>query len=87
MADLRDPRLMYLKAALLLAIGVVASLLLLLGRPLWPDALLLGLAVWGFCRAYYFAFYVIEHYIDGRYRFAGLASFARYLFTKRRRDR
>lgn len=35
-------------------------------------------------RAYYFAFYVIEHYIDGSYRYSGLADFARYFLRKHR---
>ena len=42
-------------------------------------ALLLGVAVWCFARAYYFAFYVIEHYIDPSYRFSSLWAFARYV--------
>jgi len=44
-------------------------------------ALLLLVAVWSFCRAYYFAFYVIEHYVDPSYKFAGLTSFAMYLLS------
>ena len=83
MADLKSPRLMYLKGALLLAIGIVSSVLLLLLAPDWRVALLLVLAVWAFCRAYYFAFYVIEHYIDGEYKFAGLVDFVRYLARRR----
>ncbi len=47
-------------------------------------ALLLGVAIWSFCRFYYFAFYVIEKYVDPGYRFAGLSSFALYLVGKRR---
>lgn len=84
MGDLRDPRLMYLKAGLLLAIGVIAATLLLIRHPSWQTALLLGLAVWAFCRAYYFAFYVIQYYIDDQYRFAGLISFVRYLLNQRK---
>ena len=44
--------------------------------------LLLAVAVWCFCRAYYFAFYVIEHYVDENYKFAGLWSFVKYLLKK-----
>ena len=69
---------MYLKAILLLGIGLLASTILLIDHPSWRAAALLGAAVWGFCRAYYFAFYVIEHYIDPQYKFAGLISFVRY---------
>jgi lipopolysaccharide transport system permease protein len=45
-------------------------------------ALLLAICVWCFARFYYFAFYVIEHYIDSEYRFAGLGSFALYLLRR-----
>ena len=33
----------------------------------------------------YVAFYVVQHYIDPTYRFAGLGSFARYVLRRRRR--
>jgi hypothetical protein len=76
MRDLTSPRLIWLKAALLLLIGLLSGGLLLAELPTWRAALLLGLCVWGFCRAYYFAFYVVEHYLDPGYRFAGLLNFA-----------
>ncbi|MBZ0171351.1 MAG: hypothetical protein K8E66_03135 [Phycisphaerales bacterium] len=79
MPVLRDPRLMYLKAGLFVLIGVVSCTLILIEHPSLKLALLLALAIWAFCRAYYFAFYVIEHYIDSEYRYAGLWSFVRYL--------
>jgi hypothetical protein len=40
------------------------------------------LAIWAFCRAYYFAFYVIENYIDPKFRFAGLLSVLGYFVDK-----
>ena len=52
-------------------------------RP-YAVGLLLGIAVWCFARAYYFAFYVIEHYVDPSYKFAGLWSFVRYLLRSRK---
>jgi hypothetical protein len=70
---------MYVKAALFVAIGIAASALVLIERPTLRVALCLAIAVWAFARAYYFAFYVIEHYIDGRYKFSGLFSFLRYV--------
>ena len=85
MPDLQDPRLMYLKAALFVLIGVVSVTLLLLDRPSLRVAMLLGLAIWAFCRAYYFAFYVIERYIDPEYKFAGLWSLVGYLRSSDRR--
>lgn len=62
----------------MLLVGILASGLLLLDRFDIRSAVLLAIAVWGFCRAYYFAFYVIQHYIDPKYRFAGLSSLIRY---------
>lgn len=84
MRDLRDPRWMYRKAGLLLGIGGLSFALLLVEERLWPRVALQLAMIWGFCRAYYFAFYVIEHYIDDRYRFAGLLDFAKYLARGRR---
>ena len=84
MRDLRHPRWMFLKAGLLLGIGGLSFALLLVEERLWPRVALQLAMIWGFCRAYYFAFYVIEHYIDGAYRFAGLLDFAKYLARGRR---
>lgn len=84
MGDLKDPRLMYLKAGMFLVIGVGAAALILMSSPTWQTALLLFLCVWAFCRLYYFAFYVIEKYIDGEYRFAGLWAFVVYVWSRRR---
>jgi hypothetical protein len=84
MRDLKNPRLLYLKGALFLCLGLLAASLLLLDHPSLLVLLQLALAIWGFCRAYYFAFYVIEHYVDGAYHFAGLGSFLAYLLRKRR---
>ena len=84
MRDLESPSWIKLKAILFLLIGCSAAVILLADRASLRDALLLLLCVWAFCRAYYFAFYVIEHYVDPSYKFAGLGSFARYLLTRRR---
>jgi len=71
-SDIKSPRLMWFKGALLLLIGIVSSALILLETASLKVGLLLALSIWSFCRAYYFAFYVIEHYIDSDYRFSGL---------------
>lgn len=75
MGDLQDPRWMYLKGVLFLVIGALSSALLLWDHPDPRVALLLALAIWSFARAYYFAFYVIDHYIDPNERYAGLWAF------------
>ncbi len=83
MGDLRSPRLILLKGFLFLLLGGIAVGLLLLEHPELRTALLLGIALWSFCRFYYFAFYVVQHYVDDRYRFAGLGSFVAYLWKRR----
>jgi hypothetical protein len=85
MSDLQNPRLMYLKGLLLLVAGCLAAGLIVAERPTLRMALLLGVAIWAFCRAYYFAFYVIEHYVDPGYKFAGLGSFMMYAFRRHKR--
>lgn len=84
LGDLRSPSLMYLKAGLFLIAGLFASGLILWEQPQIRVALLLALAIWAFARAYYFAFYVIEHYIDPDFRYSGLWSFARYVLGRLR---
>lgn len=85
MGDLTDPRLMYLKAVLFLVAGCGAVAGILVELPSLRMAALLGIGIWSFCRLYYFAFYVIEKYIDPSYKFAGLGSFVVYLFRKKLR--
>jgi hypothetical protein len=84
MADIQNPRLLYIKGTLFLGVGILASAILLLEHPSLKKAALLAVAVWSFARAYYFAFYVIEHYIDPGSKYAGLLSFLRYLARRRR---
>jgi hypothetical protein len=83
MSDLKDPRLIYLKGFLFIAAGCLASGLLLAESPSLKILFLLVVAVWCFARGYYFAFYVIEHYVDPQFRFAGLWDFAKYLIRRR----
>ena len=87
MANLTNPKWMYAKAAMFLIIGVMTFGLLLLPQELWARVALQLLMIWSFARAYYFAFYVIEHYVDGSYRFAGLFDFMKYLWSERRKAR
>jgi uncharacterized membrane protein len=84
--DIKNSKLLWTKGILFLLIGVVSSVLLLLESPSLKVGLLLALAVWAFCRVYYFAFYVIEHYADPSYRFAGLISFIGYALRRRKQD-
>ncbi|NVJ19652.1 hypothetical protein HUW62_00155 [Myxococcus sp. AM011] len=82
MRDLQSHRWMWVKAILFVLIGLVASALILMELPDWRTLVLLILAIWASCRAYYFAFYVLEKYIDPSFRFSGLISVLRYLLKK-----
>lgn len=83
MKDLTDARWIKCKGILFLIVGLLSSALLLVEHFEWRTAILLAVSVWCFCRFYYFAFYVIQHYVDPTYRFSGLWSFARYLVSRR----
>jgi hypothetical protein len=85
MKDLTSATWIKVKGILFLLLGLVAAALLILENPSWKTVGLVALVVWCFCRFYYFAFYVIEKYVDGQYRFSGLGSFARYLWQNRRK--
>ena len=84
MKDLTDPRWIKVKGILFLVVGMLSASLLLVDHFDLKTAALLVISIWCFCRFYYFAFYVIEHYVDSSYRFAGLFSFVRYLITHRK---
>lgn len=84
MADLKSPWLMYAKAGLLIFAGAMAVAGILIEAPSWRVAALLAIAVWAFCRVYYFMFYVIERWIDPRFRFAGVWSAATYMMKQRK---
>lgn len=83
MKDLTNPAWIKVKGLLFLMIGIAAAILVYIQSPGWKTAALLVVAIWSFCRFYYFAFYVIEKYVDPTYRFSGLMSFAKYLFGRR----
>ena len=82
--DLKSAKLMYLKAALFLVIGLLSVTGLLLDSPTLRTAFLLLLTIWSACRLYYFFFYVIEKYVDPTYKFAGLHSFVLYVWQRRK---
>jgi len=79
--DLRSVRLIYLKAVLFLLLGLGSSIVLLFFNPTWTTLLFLSAAIWGFCRFYYFCFYVIDKYIDPGSRHSSLSSFVSKFFS------
>lgn len=87
MQNLTDPRALWMKGGLFVVLGLIAATILIARTPSFSSAALLAITVWAFCRAYYFAFYVIEHYVDPSYRFAGLIDFARHALLGKTPDR
>jgi hypothetical protein len=79
--EITNPTSIKIKGLLFLFLGLLSGGLLVLDRPSLKVAALLAISIWSFCRFYYFAFYVIEHYVDSTFRFSGVISFARYLVT------
>ena len=83
MKQVQSARWIYVKGFLFLVLGFVAAAFVMLEHRTLKLAALLALAIWCFCRFYYFAFYVIEHYVDASFKFSGLLSFARYVMRRR----
>ena len=83
--DLTSLWWIYAKAVGFVMIGLAASALILLQMPRWDVAIYLAISIWAFARAYYFAFYVVEHYIDPNYRYAGLISFLKHIWKTRQK--
>jgi hypothetical protein len=82
MKDLTHPGLIKLKGFTFLLIGLISATLLIVETRSLKVGILLAISVWCFCRFYYFAFYVIEHYVDPNFRFSGLWSFAVYMMKR-----
>lgn len=82
--DITSPRLLKIKGALFLLLGVLSGGLLLAPAFSWRALGLLLICIWSFSRAYYFCFYVLEHYADSSFRYAGLVDALKYLFKKNR---
>lgn len=82
LGDLKSSRIIITKGFLFLLAGLLAAGILIFEHWSLRTFVLLTTCVWCFCRFYYFAFYVIEHYVDPGYRFAGLGSFVQYLWQR-----
>ena len=84
MRELVASKWMYLKAALFLCIGLFSAGILIAASPTWQTVVLVTLVIWSFSRAYYFAFYVIERYVDPTFRFSGIFSAVSYVLARRK---
>ena len=83
MTDLKNPTVIVMKGALFFLTGLLAAGELIVESPSIQTAILIAITAWCFARFYYFAFYVLEHYVDPHYRYSGLGSMLRFACTKR----
>lgn len=83
LGDLQNPKTIWVKGILFFVLACLSSIALISRLDGWTEVALLAISVWAFCRAYYFAFYVIQHYVDPSFRFDGLIAFMKYALTRR----
>lgn len=81
-ADISNKYVIYLKGFLFLLAGILAFGIIFLENRNFKTAILLIIAIWAFCRFYYFLFYVIEKYVDEKFKFSGIISALRYLLKR-----
>jgi hypothetical protein len=84
--DIKSSRLLYIKAFLFLFLGIGSAVGLIIRSPDWETIFLVAAAVWGFSRFYFFAFYVLENYIDDDYKFSSLSHFVVYIMQKKKEN-
>jgi hypothetical protein len=82
--DLASASAIYAKGILFVVMSILAAMLLLLQQPNLSTALLLVVVAWASARAYYFAFYVIERYVDPSFRYSGIVSLLTYIVRRRK---
>jgi len=70
--DITSPKVLKLKGALFVLLGLLSAAILILPILSWRTVALLIISIWSFCRAYYFCFYVMQHYADPHFRYRGL---------------
>jgi len=78
--DIKSPRVLKLKGFLFALIGLIATGMLIARDPTWQTMLLCGLAIWAWCRFYYFLFYVLEHYAGSKRPYAGILDALKSVF-------
>jgi hypothetical protein len=84
--DIRSPRLLHFKGFCFFLLGLIAGGLLLLESPTLRTAGLLVIAIWAFCRFYYFLFHVLEAYAGRGRPYAGLWDALSYCLRSREKS-
>jgi len=82
LSDLKSKKLIHLKGWLFLMLGFISAATLIAECYNYKVVLMLAICVWSFCRFYYYAFYVIEKYVDPGYKFSGLISCVQYIIKR-----
>jgi hypothetical protein len=82
--NLTNPTWIITKGFLFLFLGLLSGGLIFLEHPTLKTFVLLAIAVWSFCRFYYFGFYVLERYVGPNYKFSGLISMVQYVVLGRK---
>lgn len=80
--DITSPRVLKFKGFLFALIGLIATGMLIARDPTWQTMLLFGLAIWAWCRFYYFLFYVLEHYAGSKRPYAGISDALKSVFNR-----
>ncbi|MFD0893261.1 hypothetical protein KBB96_17710 [Luteolibacter ambystomatis] len=83
--DITSPFVLKLKGALFAFLGLLAGIVLLAPVFSWQALGLFLISVWAFCRAYYFCFYVLHHYVDPSFRYAGMLDLMKKLLRIKKR--
>jgi hypothetical protein len=84
--DIRSKRLLHAKGVLFLFVGLLAGGAILLESPRLKTLFLLLIAIWAFCRFYYYLFYVLEHYAGRKQKYAGIFDALQFLLSPKNRD-
>ena len=80
-----SPGLIHAKGVLFVLIGLAGAAMIFIQVPNFRTALLLIITIWGFCRFYYYLFYVLDRYLGRDKRFSGVLDALRYLLTSKNR--
>ena len=77
--DLKSPALIHAKGFLFLVLGLLGAGALYAPSQNFRTLFLLAITVWGFCRFYYYLFYVLERYLGREKKYAGVWDALRFL--------
>lgn len=82
--NITSASLVHAKGFFFLVLGCIAAALLFAEIPTLKTATLIGMAIWAFCRFYYYLFYVLERYLGRKEPFSGVFDALRYLLFSSR---